>query len=120
MSHFTCQWVRAESPEEMHDVLLRDFAPTLADRGYTLTAQDESSLTFTGRIAPTWAVIIGILTLPTIIGLFFFFIKETHTIHLTLKPEGEGTRTFVNGSGPSGVRKELSQIPETLPVETAA
>jgi hypothetical protein len=113
----TRQFSLPEAPGEAHTRILTDFSRALGGRyRYGVTAQSERSITYTCRFRPVWAVVLGVLTFWTIIGLFFFAIKDTDTLVFDLKPQGDGTLVTLTGSGPP----ELDRLFDTAFPENQA
>jgi Protein of unknown function (DUF2510) len=107
---------------EAHDLVLTETSQWLATSWrYKVTADAGTSITFTRRYTPTWAVVLAILgVLFFLLGLLFLLVKEEDTLVFSFTAEGEQTKVTVNGTGPPRVPVVLAQRVAALSSSTPA
>jgi len=107
---------------EAHDLVLTETSRLLATSwNYKVTADAGSSITFTRRYTPTWAVVLAIIGFFFfLLGLLFLLVKEQDTLIFSFAPEGGHTKVTVNGTGPPRVPVVLAERIPTLLANTPA
>ena len=95
---------------ETHDYVLGEVAPALANLWkYRVTGDTGTSITFTRKYTPTWAVVLAILGLLFfLLGLLFLLVKTQEVLVLSLTPEEGHTKVMVSGTGPAKVTELLA------------
>ena len=121
-SPVTYQSVIERPVSEAHDLVLTETSHWLSTSwGYKVTADTGSSITFTRRYIPTWAVVLAIVgALFFLLGLLFLLVKNEDVLIFSFAPEGERARITVNGTGPPRVAVALAERMGTLVASTPA
>lgn len=58
----------------------------------------QGVVTFSYQVHPAWAIVLGILLLiPFLIGIVFFFIKETRSFTVSALPAPNGSQVTISG-----------------------
>jgi hypothetical protein len=77
-----------------------------ATGGFNLVAQSEAVLTYSRRYTPGWAVVVGLLTFP--LGmLLWFFVRNTDTVTARFDLRGDDTLVTLAGTVSEKQRRAL-------------
>ena len=67
-------------------------------RGYTEQTAGTYTIFLTRRYTPTWAIVLGVCTLPILlIGVLAFFIKDKETLTVAISAAEDGTSVRASG-----------------------
>jgi hypothetical protein len=83
--------------------------------GYTVTVVDYDTVLLTRRYIPTWAIVLGVATLPfLLLGLVAFLIKNTETVTVSVSNTQEGTDVMASGVASVVMAERLNGVFEGL------
>jgi hypothetical protein len=118
----TYQFIIQRPVSETHDLVLTDTSRWLAmNWNYKVTADTGTSVTFTRRYTPTWAIVLAIIGLLVfLLGLLFLLVKSEDVLIFSFAAEGAHTKITVTGSGPSRVSVVLAERMPKLAASAAA
>lgn len=94
-------------------VVSQDVVSSVAGaNGVTVTTAGPGSIIITRTYIPTWAIVLGILGLLFfLVGIIFFFMKETESLTITLSPlQGGGTEVRATGTASPEVIGRLNAV----------
>ena len=94
-------------------VVSQDIVSAVAGSGgVSVTTAGPGSIIISRTYIPTWAIVLGILgILFFLIGIIFFFMKETESVTVTLMPlEGGGTEVRATGTASPEVIGRLNAV----------
>ena len=95
--------------------LLTDLSPALANSfGFTVTADAGTSITWTRRFTPGWAIALAVVGLLVfLLGLLFLLVRRENVLVASLAPRGEGiTVVTFSGSGPDRLPELFAALEE--------
>lgn len=96
------EWRPALTREAVEQVLFMSFA---AVPGAQWRPQADGSWIYTVRRVPSWAILLGLLTLP--FGLLLLLVKETADLHVRLLDDGGGCLVRAVGRTPDATAQAL-------------
>lgn len=99
-----------QPPAEACSTFADAYAPWLLRQGYVEAVRTSRSLSYKARYTPNANILLGVILLPLLIGLIFFFLKSDAFIHVSFEPEGEGSAVRVNGLAPLHVKSKLEEL----------
>jgi hypothetical protein len=121
MPPLTQEFSSHESSSAVRESLLTKITPwAMQDWRFTIKLQTEETLTITRRYLPGWALLVGIITLPGLVGLLLLiFYRREDTVTFTIVPaEAGGTRVLVNGVADRGFAEDLQRRLTRLTADT--
>jgi hypothetical protein len=84
-------------------------------RGYTAETAGTSTVILSRRYTPVWAIVLGVLTLPVfLIGLAFFFVKNSETLMVDVSTTELGTSVSASGIASADMAERLNNILDSL------
>src|SRR4051794_4522084 len=104
------EFMSQQSPTALREALLTKVVPWAMEHWrYELKQQANETITIGRRYLPGWALLIGILTIPGLIGiLILIFYRREDTVTFTIVPgENGGSKILVNGTGDLGFFEDL-------------
>ncbi len=86
--------------------------------GYTMVPTSPTSVVFTRKFMPQWALITGIVAgLLTCVGFLVLLVKEEETLNITAVAADGGSRLDINGAASPAMRTRLTGVVSTLPTK---
>ncbi len=94
----------------IHGLLLTSLTPVLGrSYGYRITADTGTSVAWTRRYTPTWAIVLAIIgALIFLLGLLFLLVKDEDVLVASLQPYGDSTVVTFTGAGPPKIMEGLN------------
>lgn len=91
-------------PAEAIDELISTYGGSLVAAGYSVSSKSQTSVAYSRRFVPPWAVVMAVLTVWVfLLGLLLLLVRETATVSLRAVADPAGSLVTVDLIAPAAM-----------------